>query len=144
MKKQPKSSISKERSALLNEQADITNQLGEFTNLIRGSIFSRFSTCSRPSCSCHEGKRHGPRYYVVTTQGTSQRQHYIPNSQVDNVKRSIKEFNDLMALIDRLTAINLKLIRDCDIDWSDKYFPMKGLPWVPRYFLAMRRRLCCA
>lgn len=116
MKKKPTLKAPSERSALIQEQADIMEQLKGFAGLIRGSIFSRFSTCSRPSCSCHTGKRHGPRYYVVTTQGIRQRQHYIPNDQVGNVKRSIKKFNDLMALVDRLTAINLKLMRNRDIN----------------------------
>jgi hypothetical protein len=109
--KQLKLKASKDHTSLLQERTLLVEQMMSLTGLMRGSVFSRFSTCSRPSCSCHKGKRHGPRSYFVTTEHKRQRQHYVPNEHVESVKSGVKQFNDLLLLVDKITAINLKLMR---------------------------------
>jgi hypothetical protein len=108
-----KSKLSKDHCLLLQERTSLMEQVLTLSGLMRGSVFSRFSTCSRPTCSCHKGKRHGPRSYFVATEHNRQRQHYISNDRVASVKNSITQFNQLMKLVDQITAINLKLMQDC-------------------------------
>jgi len=79
--------------------------------LLRGSFFRRLSTCSRPSCPCHRGRRHGPRAYVAVTSGRAQRQHYVAQNQVRTVQEGIRQYHRLLAILDRMTAINLKLMK---------------------------------
>jgi hypothetical protein len=110
--KQSDSNVSKKHALLLRERTALMERMLTLAGLMRGSVFSRFSTCSRLSCACHEGKRHGPRNYFVTTEHERQRQHYVPNGKIASVKRGIKRFNELLALVDRVTAINLRLMRD--------------------------------
>jgi len=97
-------SLSRERKALLKE-------LSSSTLLIRGTFFSRYSTCSRPSCACHRGKRHGPRTYVAVTSRKAQRQHYVPLSQLKSVRTGVEQYRRLLRIIDRLTVINLTLMK---------------------------------
>ena len=110
--KQHKSKASKEYSTLLQQRTLLLEKMMALAGLMRGSVFSRFSTCSRPSCLCHKGKRHGPRSYFVTAEHKRQRQYYIPNAQVASVKSGVKQFNDLLQLVDKITTINIKLMQN--------------------------------
>ena len=105
---------SKANASLLRERSDLMKQIAGYADFIRGSVFSRFSTCSRPSCACHKGKRHGPRFYLVTTDGSKQRQHYIPMSKVDSIKRATQQSKEILRLLDLVSQINIKLMRDSE------------------------------
>jgi len=97
--------------ALRRERRKLLDELASLSRLIRGSFVERFSTCSRPRCACHAGRRHGPRFYVAVTQRRAQRQHYVPQQQVDAVREGIAQYHRLLDILDRLTAINLQLMR---------------------------------
>lgn len=102
---------SKEVKQLFLKRERLMKRMVSLCGLIRGSVFNRYSTCTRPECSCHDGNRHGPRWYVVSTHDGCQKQHYIPNEQVDAVKQSVDKYAELMRLIDSVTTINLSLMR---------------------------------
>ena len=100
------------RTTALRRQRDrLLTQLGALFLFIRGSFFQRYSTCSRPSCACHRGQRHGPRSYVVVTVGRAQKQYYVPQDQVPTVREGVRQYRRLLAILDRITAINLELMR---------------------------------
>ncbi len=96
---------------LRRQRAQLLKELGTLSLLIRGSFFERFSTCSIPSCACHRGRRHGPRAYVAVTLRKAQKQHYVPQSQVAALRKGIRQYHRLLTLLDRITAINLGLMR---------------------------------
>jgi len=99
-------------SALLHERQQLLQELSSLSCLIRGSFFQRFSTCSRPTCNCHKGQRHGPRSYVAVTQAKIQKQHYIPIRQVELIRDGIRQFHRLLEIVDRITVINLNLMNE--------------------------------
>jgi hypothetical protein len=96
----------------------LLEELPQLVRLLRGSFFERFSTCSRPACRCHQGQRHGPRAYVAVTAEKAQRQHYVPKSQVEAVRDGVRQFHRVLAIVDRVTAINLELMRGGALDDS--------------------------
>lgn len=96
---------------LKRERERLLKSLIEFRQAIRGAILVRFSTCSRPNCACHEGKRHGPRTYVVASVRGRQRQCYVPKSQVAAVHDAVKQYHKLIHTVDRIAAINRELMR---------------------------------
>lgn len=96
--------LQRRRQKLLDEAASLRLLLG-------GSCFERFSTCSRPQCACHQGQRHGPRTYVVVTQAKAQRQHYVPQEQVQAVQKGIQHYRRLLEIVGEVTRINLELMR---------------------------------
>lgn len=102
--------------ALTRERARLLRELSTLSGLLRGSLFERFSTCTRPRCQCHAGRPHGPRTYVAVTSGKRQRQHYVPQSQRVAVREGVRQFHRLLAIADRLTAINLELMRGGVLD----------------------------
>ncbi|MEW6237464.1 MAG: DUF6788 family protein [Candidatus Omnitrophota bacterium] len=99
----------RERSRLLEE-------LSTLSHLLRGSCLERFSTCSRPNCSCHTGLQHGPRAYLVVARDQSQRQVYISQTQVRAVRKGIQQYHRLLEIVDRITAINIQLMKGRVLD----------------------------
>ncbi len=97
---------------LLKEHANLTSELGSFSQLLHGSWVERFSVCSKPQCKCHSGERHGPRRYLVVRENGKQRQKYIQNLQVDAAIKGRDEYRRLCEIVDRITQINLLLMKE--------------------------------
>ena len=113
------SSPSRKIHALRRERRRLLEELPTLARLLRASYFERFSTCSRPSCPCHRGQRHGPRGYVAVTTARTQRQHYVPQHQQLAVGEGIRQYHRLVSIVDRVTAINLELMRGGVLDEPD-------------------------
>jgi len=105
--------------ALRRERRRLLTELTSLSRVIRGSFVERFSTCSRPACACHAGRRHGPRFYVAVTRRRTQRQHYVARRQVEAVRDGIAQYHRLLGILDHLTAINLQLMRGGVLDEPD-------------------------
>ena len=50
---------------LIQKRQTLLERLAALQLLAQGSYLERFSSCSRPNCSCHKGRKHGPRSYLV-------------------------------------------------------------------------------
>jgi len=97
---------------LLKERTELLAELGTLPRMLHGSWVERFSVCSRPNCKCHNGQRHGPRHYLVIRENGRQRQKYVPNSQVTAAQAGLVEYSRVCEIIDRITHINLALMKD--------------------------------
>lgn len=97
----------------------LLTELSELTGLIRGSFFERYSTCSRPTCGCHQGQRHGPRGYVTVTVGGRKRQFYVPQNQTDAVLHGVGQYQRLIEIVDRISSLNLELMRGGTLNEPD-------------------------
>ena len=96
---------------LLGERQALLKELASLSHIIKGTFFQRFSTCSRPQCQCHKGKKHGPRSYVTITHQKIQKQLYIPQKQVRAVQHGINQYHRLLAIVARISTINLMLMQ---------------------------------
>ena len=86
--------------------------------LVHGSYLERFSTCSRENCACHQGKRHGPRSYVVIYRDERQRQIYVPQAQCVALRKGLRQHEQLLDWVRQITDINLALMREGVLDES--------------------------
>lgn len=100
------------KNKLLKTRASLLLELGTLSQLLHGSWVERYSVCSRASCKCHRGERHGPRHYLVVTETGRQRQKYISNSQAEFAVKGIAQYRRLLEIADRITQLNLELIRE--------------------------------
>jgi len=101
---------------LLDERGKLLAELGTLSRMLHGSWVERYSTCSRPVCKCHDGERHGPRRYLVVNTAGRQRQKYVPNSQVAEAVKGIAQHRRLQEIVDRITMINIELMREGKLD----------------------------
>ena len=103
---------------MMGERRKLLAELGTLAQMLHGSWVERFSTCSRADCRCHDGERHGPRRYLVINVAGRQRQKYVPNSQVPAVMMGIAQHRRLQEVVDRITEINIELMREGLLDGS--------------------------
>ena len=101
----------KEEKALLGERRRLLQELSRLSLIIRGSYFERYSTCSRPGCACHKGKKHGPRAYVAGRENGKPRQYYVRKDQIVVVQEGIEEYRRMAEIAECISAINLELAR---------------------------------
>ncbi len=97
---------------LIARRKKLLEELASFTQLLHGTWIERYSICSRKNCRCHQGEKHGPRYYVVVNEDGQQRQKYIPLSQAPAAIKGIEQHQRLQAVVDEITRINLELIKE--------------------------------
>jgi len=102
----------KNQTNLIKERAALLIELSKLSQLLHGSWVERYSTCSRPDCECHRGKRHGPRHYLVINDKGRQRQKYISNSQVQSAQTGLVQYRRLQEIVEKITHINLSLLKD--------------------------------
>lgn len=96
---------------LKNKRDGLLKELSTLTQVLHGSWVERYSVCSKKDCKCRRGEKHGPRRYLVINENGKQKQKYIPNSQVDVVKKGIHDYKHMQEIILEITKINLQLIR---------------------------------
>ena len=97
---------------LLNERTGLLAELGTLSRMLHGSWVERFSVCSRPNCKCHKGHKHGPRHYLVVSENGKQRQKYVSNAKVIAAQAGRAEYRRVCEIIDRVTHINLALMKE--------------------------------
>lgn len=110
---------------LIQKRHVLLKRLAALQLLVQGSYLERFSSCSRPNCSCHNGKKHGPRSYLVVYEGKKQRQIYIPQEQCKPIQEGIRQHEELRAIVKEITRINVRLMRDRALATSEPT-PRKG------------------
>lgn len=99
-------------SQLLHEKSQLLEELSTLSLMLHGSWIERFSTCTRKGCKCHQGKRHGPRYYLVINKGGRQRQKYIPQSYMSTAQTGLAQYRRLQEIVDRITELNLMIMKE--------------------------------
>ena len=97
---------------LVAKRQRLLQKLAALSLLTHGSYLERFNTCARKNCACHQGKKHGPRAYVVIYRDGRQRQVYVPRDQLPAVRKGLRQHKRALDLLRRVTDINLKLMRD--------------------------------
>ena len=97
---------------LVNERSLLLKELNYLSQMLHGNWVERYSVCSLKNCKCNKGERHGPRHYLVINYNGRPRQKYIKNSQVEFVRQGVREYHKAIGNIDRITLINLKLIKE--------------------------------
>jgi hypothetical protein len=81
--------------------------------LIRASLVERFLTCGRPKCSCHQGSKHGPFYYLNRCLPKGRMSSLLLKSpeQIAQARKAVAAFASVADLMDQLSWINLELLR---------------------------------
>ncbi len=95
----------------LEEQRDaLLARLHALPNLMRGSLYERLRTCGRASCACATGgPKHPGRQLTVTLRGATHTR-YVRHEEVGQLQQLLATYEELWAIVDELTAVNLALM----------------------------------
>lgn len=98
---------------LKKKKQKIIKQLPPLDEILRGTFIECYLTCIRENCSCHKDKkyRHGP-YYRVSYGKKGRMYHvYVPLPLKETVKRWTKNYEELWNKIEKISSLNIKLIK---------------------------------
>lgn len=86
-------------------------QLRSSPNLMRGTVNERQRRCGRPACTCAQGgPKHSGLQLTVTLDGISHAR-YVRQGELGQIQALLKAYQDVWAIINELTRVNLELIR---------------------------------
>lgn len=96
----------------LEQQRDaLLARLHALPNLMRGSVYERPRKCGRATCACAgAGPKHTTRQLTVTL-GRKTHTRYVRRGAVEAVQALLASYQELWALVEALTAVNLELLR---------------------------------
>ena len=99
--------------ALRQRKAHLARTLQVPPELLHGSLQERFLTCGRPKCSCHQGKKHGPFFYLnrCLPKGRMSSLLLKSEAQIAQTRQGVAAHRQLLEAIDQLAWINLELLR---------------------------------
>jgi|CXWL01.1.fsa_nt_gi hypothetical protein len=103
--------MSQSQGKLIQKRQRLLEELANLSLLLHASYLERFSTCARPNCKCHKGKKHGPRAYLAVYRDKKQRQLYVPQPERDAVVQGLRQYRKLEEMVQAITDINLQLMR---------------------------------
>ena len=99
------------RDDLERRRAEWLGRLHALPNLMRGSVYERWHKCGRRGCGCAgDGPKHLTRQLTVTLRGRTHTR-YVRVGDVEQVQAQIAAYEELWAIVEGLTAVNLELLR---------------------------------
>ena len=99
---------------LNQEKQKVAGQLPPFKEVLRGTFIQCYLKCIRPNCKCHQAKkyRHGPYYRVSYGKGKRMHHIYVPLKMKSAVKRWTDNYREIWDGIEKISALNIRLIRE--------------------------------
>jgi len=100
-------------ATLLRRRQTLVGKLAELQPLIlRGSLIERYKRCGHPGCKCHQGKGHGPKYYLSVSQaGGRPEMDYVPEEYSQQVSGYLRNFQEVRQLLEKICKLNRQLLR---------------------------------
>jgi len=99
--------------ALRQRKAALLRQMATPPQAIRASVVERFGTCGKSNCACHQGRKHGPYYYLTQCLAPGQVQKFLLKSEADRqaARAATAAFNGFYDGLEELSQLNTELLR---------------------------------
>ncbi len=97
---------------LIQKRQRIADTLPDVSELVRGSLVKRYLHCGKSECRCHQGRGHGPYYYLMTTLGPGKTQMVLlSKDQLQKARRWIRNFRAYKQGLEKIAEINTRLLQ---------------------------------
>ena len=98
---------------LLRNRQALAKELAVLEQLVlRGSLIERYKRCGNPGCKCHQGKGHGPKYYLsVSRAGGRPQMDYVPEEFRQQTLEYLQNFHKVRQLLEAICEINRELLK---------------------------------
>jgi hypothetical protein len=82
-------------------------------NLIRASVVERFNTCGKPNCTCAQGQKHGPFYYLTQCLAAGKVNKFLLKTPASrqHARAAAAAFNQFYDGMEELSQVNAELLR---------------------------------
>jgi len=98
---------------LKKEKEKVISSAPAIAEVIRGTFREVRLECIRKKCKCHKAKkyRHGPFYRIGYGKGKKIHTIYIPKDKKEQAKRYTDNYNRLWEAIERISGLNIQLLK---------------------------------
>ena len=81
------------------------------SQVIRGSLITRYTRCGKLRCRCVTGRGHGPKYYLsVSRIGKRPLLIYVPQARVVQIREQLAQLRTFRTLLEELCDIACELL----------------------------------
>jgi hypothetical protein len=99
------------RGQLERKRRRLLEGLPELEEVLRASLFRRFTRCGKPSCHCAESDGHPMWCLGVSLKGGKTVQVSLPRELVPVAREWIRNYDRLWQFIEDVSAVNRELLR---------------------------------
>jgi len=101
----------KKIKVLMKRREGLIASIPPLNGIIRGSVFERRRRCGKSYCHCANGEGHKTFYLTVTFSSGKTEQISLPPELVPAVRSQVKNYRKLIRILEKISAMNRKLIR---------------------------------
>ncbi len=99
---------------LLKERDALAGKLSGYRHILRGTIIKRGNICGKAVCICKWKNKpvlHGPYNYLSHRSRKSINMIFLNKKKLPYAAQGVKEYNEVMDIIYRISEINFKILR---------------------------------
>jgi hypothetical protein len=98
-------------AALRRRRRALVRGLPSLEHLLRGSLLELYKPCGAPRCRCHQGRGHGPKYYVTVSHvGERPQKEYVPGDFHKQVSQYLDNYRRAKEILKEICRINGELL----------------------------------
>ena len=97
---------------LMERRELVAGNLPPFSEIVRGSLVTRYRRCGKPTCHCVNTEGHGPAHYLVVTLKPGKTEQILLSEEMLPVaQRFLDNYNRWWAALEKVSEANRRLLR---------------------------------
>ena len=90
----------------------VASGLPSFSEIVRGSLVTRYRRCGKPTCHCATTEGHGPAHYLVVTIKPGKTEQILLSEEMLPVARQfLDNYNRWWMAVEKVSEVNRRLLR---------------------------------
>ena len=97
---------------LVDRRETLAAELPPFSEIVRGSLVTRYRRCGKPTCHCATTQGHGPAHYLSVTLKPGKTEQILLSEEMLPVARQfLDNYNRWWAALEKVSEVNRRLLR---------------------------------
>ena len=102
----------RETKKLADRREALVADLPPFSEIVRGSLVTRYRRCGKPTCHCATGEGHGPAHYLsVTLKPGRAEQIFLSEEMLPVARQFLDNYDRWWAALENVSELNRRLLR---------------------------------
>jgi hypothetical protein len=103
---------SRRTKELVDRRESLAANLPPFSEIVRGSLVTRYRRCGKPTCHCATTEGHGPAHYLSVTLKPGKTEQILLSEEMLPVARQfLDNYNRWWAALEKVSELNRRLLR---------------------------------
>ena len=103
---------SSQTKKLIERREWVASDIPSFSEIVRGSLVTRYRRCGKPACHCATTEGHGPAHYLVVTLKPGKTEQILLSEEMLPVAREfLDNYNRWWAALEKVSEVNRRLLR---------------------------------